>query len=155
MPQYSGTNEEAIYADANGKLVRKAKVNMTLNRYNFFEPVQYSGAVRYRLGVQLPDGITIHGLKAYVLDNEPGTNTGIQNTPFISLERESKTNRALESEEIFRVEGINTSTDIFTPRTTTNDIGTGRDIINNANYMYYIEIFMCPNCDFSEITILE
>ena len=82
LPQYTGSGEEAIYADTDGKLVRKVKVNMTLNKYNFFEPVQYSGAVRYRLGVQLPDGITIHGLKAYVLDNEPGTNTGIQNTPF-------------------------------------------------------------------------
>jgi hypothetical protein len=155
LPQYAGTSEEAVYVDINGKLMRKVKVNQTFNTYNFFEPVQFSGAVRYRLGVQLPDGVTIAGLSAYVLDNEPGTNTGIQNTPFLSLERESKTDKSVLSEEIFRVEGQNTATNVFTPITTTNDIGIGRDIIDNANYIYYLEIFMCSNCDFREITILE
>lgn len=157
MSQYAGTGEEAIYADESGKLIRRPKVNQTLNKYNFFDPEDLvSGqAVRYRLGVQLPDGITVTGLNAFVLDNEPGSNTGIHNTPYISLERESKTNKAILSEEIFRVEGVNTAADVFTPITTTNDIGTGRDIIDNTNYIYYIEIFMCSECDFSEITILE
>lgn len=123
--------------------------------YNFFDPDQLSGAKRYRLGIQLPDGITVAGLQAYVLDNEPGANTGIHNTPFLSLERESKTNRTNGSEEIFRIEGVNTAIDQFTSLMTTNDIGTDRNIIDNENYIYYFEIFMCDECDFTEITILE
>jgi hypothetical protein len=155
LPQYAGTGDEAVHVDPSGKLIRKPKANQTFNTYNFFDPVQFSGAIRYRLGVQLPDGITIAGLNAYVLDNEPGTNTGIANTPYLSLERESKTDKSAGSEEIFRVEGVNTATDVFTSITTTNDIGTDRDIIDNANFIYYLEVFMCPNCDFREITILE
>ena len=161
LPQYAGIGEEAIYADANGKLIRKAdiKINQTFNRYNFFDPDSLTNgvgdSVKYRLGVQLKDGVTIAGLNAFVLDNEPGASTGIFDTPYLSLERESKTDRTAISEEIFRVEGFNTATDVYTSITTTSDLGTGRDIIDNANYIYYLEIFMCTECDFREITILE
>ena len=154
LPQYTGTSEEAVYADINGKLIRKAKINQTFNTFNFFEPVQFTGYVRYRLGVQLPDGVTIAGLNAFVLDNEPGTNNSVLNTAFLSIKRRSKTDMSMPIEEIFRIDAVNTATNVFTSLTTNSAI-SGRNIIDNANYIYFLEIYLCSNCGFSEITILE
>lgn len=156
LPQYAGGTEDAnLKIDVNGKLVKEAPAaEQSFNLFDFSIETPFSGAIRLDRGIKFEDGITITGLKAWLLDNEPGTNTGIMNTPFVSLHRLSKSDQNASVEEIFRVEGANTSTAVFQEFTTTTVIAS-RNIVDNANFIYLLRLFICDNCDFRQVTVTE
>ncbi len=159
LPQYAGGATDAnLIIDINGKLVKEVPNAITEQSYNIFDfskETPFSGAIRLDRGIQFEDGTTITGLKSWLLDNEPGANNGIQNTPFVSLHRLSKSDQTASTEEIFRIEGVNTATDVFQQLTTTSPIVANRAIVDNSNYIYLFRVFLCDNCDMREVTVME
>jgi hypothetical protein len=104
-------------------------------------------------GVQFPDGITLTGIKAFLMDNESGS-SGVHNTAYVGIYRMSKTSNNGVLTLIYRIDGSDTPNGTFTEFTQTTVAQTNANIIDNANYIYLIQVWYCNDCDITEFTIM-
>lgn len=154
LPQYASGIGKLLSIDANGKIVDEAKPLKRFNKYNFslIEPFQnYSLA---SLGIHFLNGTILSGLNVFLLDNNSQTGDDT-NSVTVSLVRRSKNSNALPDELIFQLTGDNTPIDIFSSFSSNSVITVGSEVIDNDNYIYFVEISYCDECDFREVIILE
>jgi len=175
IPRMTETERDAIASPANGLLIYqtdntkgfyfyensmwnhlKTTTNETNYNYYDFQGIDNLGtSSRSRIGINLPNGTIMTGISAYLMDNNSGTGS-TSNSNFVTLSRRSKTSNVGIGEQIFRINGVNTATNVFTSQSTTAVIGGGgdnRNIIDTTNYIYYLEINYCDACGFREVTI--
>lgn len=155
LPHYQGSENAPLIVDENGKLARGLAEVRNYNIYDFTDPFDQGTYRRYRKGVRLPDGMVVDGIKGFFLDNEPGSNTGVMDTFYGLLRRQSKTDNNAFPEEIFRISGLNTPMGYYQQFQSLAPSIVGGDVIDNDNYIYFLEVFVCNACEFREIVIVE
>lgn len=155
LPDYSGSSTVNLSVDSNGKLIKAPRNNQKFGRYEYYD-IDTSNHVYFiaRKSVVFEDNTTVKGISALLLDNNSGTG-GATNTNFVYLSRTARSSVTGFSEEIYRITGNNTATGIYNNQTSTTLKVSGANVIDNANYLYFLVILYCNDCDFRELSILE
>lgn len=158
LPNYVSGSNQVLAVASNGDLINKELKETKYNKFSFIKrtdtPTTYDQS---EVGVNLVNGITINGLKAVILDNDTSPNVTTENSIFVYLRRLDKYDANASSELIYAIISTNTPTDEFIDSQVTSlwTGCTGCDVIDNDNYIYYIGIIYCNDCDYREVTILE
>ena len=158
LPEYAGTGTENISVDTNGKLIKTTaetpKNNQKYGVYDYFDVDASSPS--YTLStksVHFQEGTILVGISALLLDNNAGTG-GATNTNFVSLRRTPRSSIS-SSDELYRITGNNTAAGIYNTQTSTSLLVSGANVVDNANYLYFIQIYYCTDCDFREVSVLD
>ena len=154
LPSYAGTGAVNLSVDSNGKLIKAPRNNQKFGQYEYYDnDVSNSGYTIARKSVAFEDNTTVKGISALLLDNNSGTG-GVTNTNFVSLRRTARSITG-SSEEMYRITGNNTAPGNYNNQISTSLLISGANVIDNANYLYFLQIYYCTSCDFREVVILE
>jgi hypothetical protein len=155
LPQYTGSNNGPLKVDATGKVITESLTQLTsYNRFEFPIIDVFSNYTRMQKGVQFPDGITLTGIKAFLMDNESGS-SGVHNTAYVGIYRMSKTSNNGVLTLIYRIDGADTATNQFIEFTETSLATSGANIIDNSNYIYFLQVWLCDNCAVQEVSVMN
>ncbi|MFL0352227.1 hypothetical protein [Xanthomarina sp. GH4-25] len=157
LPQYAGNNNGALKVDATGKVITETiPQTITFNRFELSTVKTFTDYTRLRKGIQFPDGTILSGIKALLKDNNTTGSTGVHNTTFAGLYRANKyTYNENSLLPIYRIDGSDTPTGTHTEFTQTSVAQTNANIIDNINYIYFIQVWYCNDCDITEFTIMK
>ncbi len=156
LPEYAGARGGNLTIDENGTLLKTSENRTVFNRYEFHRVESFTGFTKLTRGVQFADGTVLSGIKALLKDNNTSGSTGVGNTAFAGIYRVNKfTGTSSTISPIYRIDGSDTATGTHEEFTQTNLAQTGANVIDNANYIYLIQVFICDDCDVSEVVILE
>jgi hypothetical protein len=157
LPQYAGSNNGSLKVDVTGKVITETiPQTMTFNRYELPIIDEYSTYTRLQKGVQFPDGSVLTGIKALLKDNDNTGSNGVHNTIYAGLYRVNKyTYTTATILPIYRIDGSDTPNGLFTEFTQTTVAQTNANIIDNANYIYFIQVYFCNDCDITEFSIMK
>ncbi|MCX7550545.1 hypothetical protein [Xanthomarina sp. F2636L] len=156
LPQYAGNNNGSLKVDATGKVISEIIGEYIFNRFELPIIDEYSTYTRLRRGVQIPDGTVLAGIKAILKDNDNSGSYGVHNTAYAGLYRANKyaynENSILP---IYIIDGSDTPNGMFSTFTQTTLSQSNSDIIDNENYIYFIQVWYCNDCDITEFTIMK
>ncbi|WCO00846.1 hypothetical protein [Psychroserpens ponticola] len=157
LPQYAGNNNGSLKVDATGKVISETiPQTITFNRFEFPISDVNTGYTRLRKGVQFPDGTVLTGITALLKDNNTSGSNSVSNTIYAGLYRVNKyTFTEATLLPIYRIDGTDTSSGTFSQFTTSSVIQTNANIIDNANYIYLIQVWSCDDCELSEFSIMK
>lgn len=158
LNNYASNSTDLLAVQSNGKLITIAAQKTRFNKYSFIEnPDVSSSFSRDHLGVYLPDGTTINGLEAILLDNNNSPSVSSSTAVFTYFKRRSKFSSTAPENIIYRIISYNTSANTFAAMQSTVLVSgcSNCNVIDNDNYIYYFDIVYCNDCDYRELTILE
>tara|TARA_R110002049_G_scaffold2214_19_gene16037 strand:- start:4760 stop:5776 length:1017 start_codon:yes stop_codon:yes gene_type:complete len=154
LPQYAASNNGPLKVDATGKVVSEiipVIQEVKFNRFQFVQTEEYLNYTKYYMGVQFEDGVIIDGIKAYLMDNIPGSN-GVHDTAYAGLYRSDRFTNGASPQIIYRIDGSDTPTNQFVEFTDTSVVTSGSNVIDNTNFIYYFQIWICDSCLVQELS---
>lgn len=155
LPQYAGGSVSNLLVDEDGKLVKESLHRQTFNRYEFHRVESFTGYSKWTRGVQFADGTILSGIRALIKDNDDTGFGGVGDTAFVGIYRVNKFNGTSATiSPIYRIDSDDTATGLHEEFTQTTIAISGSNVIDNQNYIYLIQVFICDDCDVSEVEIL-
>jgi len=155
LPEYAGATGGNIEMDAAGKIIKTSANRTVYNQFEFHQKDDELGYTKLTRGVQFADGTVLSGIKALIMDNSSG-NTGIGNTVFAGVYRQNKfSGSAFLPEPIYRIDASDTPTGLHEVFAEETLVIPGSNVIDNANYIYLIQVWYCDDCGVTEVEILE
>ena len=163
LPQYAGPTDANLKIDVNGKLFKEVILppgpqTTTFNKYEFKQKAIFPDYIKYYYGMQFEDGTVLTGIKSLILDNNSTGSNQTSNTAFVGIYRRPKIDNSqgvAGIKPIYRIDASDTTMDMFEEFTSTILATPGSNIIDNANYIYLVQIWQCDDCDVIEVSVLH